>query len=178
MKAVFNNQFRLRSGKNKGQMRYAYRIVEATDAQVEEWIEHPRNAVNAETNVGPMLDGEGIPMYIHIDESLGKTGVILIDITTGGAIVATSLAKEQQDAQLSVLKALASQGIDTSAAAVMLAKEAGKDITTSRFQLSTEPKAPITKTETPAVKKLVAKKPTTKRKKAETAELNPFVEQK
>jgi hypothetical protein len=178
MKAVFNNQFRLKSGKNKGQMRYAYKIVEATEDQLTEWIDHPLNAVNPETGVGPMTDSEGVPMYRHIDESLGKTGVVLIEVTASGAVVATSLAKEQQDAQLSVLKALAAQGIDTSAAAVMLAKEAGKDIVSSRFQLSTEPKAPVTKTVTPVVKKVAAKKTAKSKIKAEKADLNPFVAEK
>lgn len=178
MKAVFNNQFRLKSGKNKGQMRYAYKIVEAKDAEMQEWMDHPLNAINPETGIGPMTDSEGIPMYINIDESLGKTGIVLIEITSRGAVVATSLFKEQTEAQISVLKSLAAQGIDTSAAAVMLAKEAGKDINSSRFQLSREPKAPISKPETPGVEEVKSKKPAAVRKKAEAADLNPFEDKK
>lgn len=177
MKAVFNNQFRLKTGKNKGQMRYAYKIVEATDAELAAWMDHPLNEVNTATGVGPMTDSEGIPLYRHIDESLGKTGIVLIEITQSGAVVATSLAKEQLEAQLSVLKNMAAQGIDTSAAALMFAKEAIKDINADRFRLSKEPKAPITNDKNPIVGKMPAKKQAASKVKADKTNLNPFVEE-
>jgi hypothetical protein len=168
MKAVFNNEYKLQSGPNKGQTRYAYRIVEATQEELQEWVDHPINQ-----DEKTMRDKVSqYPLYRPVDLSLGTTGVVLIQILESGAIVATSLTKETQKAEIATLKALNAEGIDTSAAVLQMAKSAAANVDMSRFQLNKE-LAPIGSLGTVGSKKPAATKA---KKKADSAELNPFAE--
>ena len=136
MKAQFHHPFRITKGENKGQLRNAYKIVEATDDELVEFMGHPRFS-GALTS----RDEDGVPFYITSDTGLGE-GIITVEITKSGAIVHNSLRKMKIEATKQQIKDLGLEK-ETAAALAQNLKDLTGDIDASIFELKPKEKAPV-----------------------------------
>lgn len=136
MKAQFHHPFRLTKGENKGQLRYAYKIVEATDDELVEFMGHSRFSGEKASR-----DEDGVPFYITGDTGLGE-GIITVEITKSGAIVHNSLRKMKIESTKQQIKDLGLEK-ETAMALAQTLKDLTGDIDASIFELKPKEKAPV-----------------------------------